>query len=147
MELFTDASSSIGFGGFFEGHWFQGRWSHELLARSPSIAFCEFYPLVLAVFCWAPQLANRKVRFRTDNEAVVAIINKQSSTCDKIMHLVRMFVYQCLKFNISIKAAHIPGIHNDIADSLSRFQVARFRSLAPHADVSMTAIPDLLRAC
>ena len=25
LELFTDASSSIGFGGFFEGHWFQGR--------------------------------------------------------------------------------------------------------------------------
>lgn len=147
LELFTDASASIGFGGFFDGHWFHGRWTPELLALSPSIAFCEFYPLVLAVFCWASHLANRRVRFRTDNEAVVAIINKQSSGCDRIMHLVRMFVCQCLRYNITFKAVHIPGVHNDIADSLSRFQVARFRSLAPQADLTMTAIPDLLRAC
>ena len=131
-------------GGFFGGQWFQGRWPRQLLDQPPSIAYCEFYPVVVAVDCWAPQLANRKVRFRCDNEAVVNIINKQSSNCDKIMHLVRLFVCQCLRYNITFKAVQIPGVHNDIAESLSRFQVNRFRALAPTADITMKPIADLL---
>ena len=30
---------------------------------------------------------------------------------------------------------HIFGVHNPIADAISRFQVARFRQLTPHADL------------
>ena len=141
FELFTDAAASIGFGGFFGGKWFQGRWPPALLDNPPSIAFLEFYPLVVAVHCWSNLLANRKVRFRTDNSAVVYIINNQSSRCDQIMQLVRNFVCHCLMHNIVFKAVHVPGVHNDIADSLSRFQVDRFRALAPGADSTMTPIP------
>ena len=147
LELFTDAAGGIGFGGFFDGHWFQGKWTPEFLELSPSIAFCELYPVVVAVYCWAPQLANRKVRFRTDNESVVHIINKQSSSCDKIMHLMRIFVCQCLRYNILFKAIHVPGTRNEIADSLSRFQMTRFRALAPLADMAMTPLPPLWHSC
>ena len=61
------------------------------------------------------------------------------------MHLVRMLIVcQCLRYNITFKAIHVPGERNDIADSLSRFQVNRFRTLAPQADIAMTPIPNLL---
>ena len=86
-----------------------------------SIAFLEFYPLVVAVCCWGQLLRNRKVRFHTDNTAVVHIINSQTSKCDRIMHLVRLFVCHCLTHNIVFKEVHVPGVHNVIADSLSRF--------------------------
>ena len=135
VELFTYAAASIGFGGYFNGKWFQARWAPEVLVLSPSIAFLEFYPL--PVYCWGHLLANRKVRFWTDNIAVVHIINKQSSRCDMIMHLVRLFVCRCLRYNLSFRAVHVPGVQNDIADSLSRFQVARFRAVAPRADCTM----------
>ena len=143
VELFTDAAASIGFGEYFNGKWFQARWAPELLVLSPSIAFFEFYPLVVAVYCWGHLLANRKVRFRMDNIAVVHIIKKQSSRCDMIMHLVRLFVCRCLRYNLSFRAVHVPGVQNYIADSLSRFQVARFRAVAPRADCTMSAIPNL----
>ena len=29
LQLFTDASGSIGFGGYLAGRWFQGRWLPE----------------------------------------------------------------------------------------------------------------------
>ena len=145
LELYIDAAASIGFGGFFSGSWFQGKWSPEQLDRLLSIAYCEFYPVVIAVHCWAPWLAICKVRFRTDNEAVVHIINKQSSHCYRIMQLVRLFVCHCLRYNITCRAIHVPGAHNDIADSLSRFQMTRFRSLVPQADVKMTPIPTLFQ--
>ena len=31
LELYTDAASSVGFGGFFNGKWFQGQWSPHIL--------------------------------------------------------------------------------------------------------------------
>ena len=142
LELFTDAAGSIGYGGYYNGHWFQGHWSPDILALSPSIAFMEFYPLVVAVNCWGPSLANRKINFRTDNSAVVHIINNQSSRCETIMKLVRCFVCKCLCYNISFKATHVAGVQNVIADSLSRFQMDRFRAVAPNADVVMTPFTD-----
>ena len=63
----------------------------------------------------------------------------------KIMLLVCLFVCQCLRYNITFKAVHKPSVHNDIADSLSCFQVNRFRALAPTADIAMTPITDLLQ--
>ena len=31
LELFTDAAGGIGFGVFFNGHWFQGKWYPKFL--------------------------------------------------------------------------------------------------------------------
>ena len=123
---FTDAAASVGYGAFFQGKWVQGRWPAGILEDPPSIAFLEFCPLLVAVLCWAPLLSNRRVKFRSDNSAVVHIINSQTSQCDRLMHLVRLFVLECLRFNIVFKVVHIPGVANDLADSLSRFQMGRF---------------------
>ena len=143
LSLFTDAAAAIGFGAYFAGRWTQGHWPGDIIQNPPSIAFLEFYPIVVAIHCWASLLSNSRVKFHTDNIAVVHIINKQSSHCPKIMHLLRLFVLQCLKFNIYFRAVHVPGKFNDIADALSRFQMARFRLAAPMADEAMTPLPSL----
>ena len=75
--------------------------------------------------------------------AVVHIINKQSSPCPRIMHLLRLLVLECLKHNVCFRAVHVPGALNDIADSLSRFQMSRFRCVAPQADQIATPLPPL----
>ena len=49
-----------------------------------------------------------------------------------------------LRYNIYFKARHIPGKQNEVADSLSRFQMDRFRALAPLADANPTPIPSAL---
>ena len=134
VELFTDAAASIGYGAYFQGKWVQGRWPPGVLENLPSIVFLEFFPLLVAVLCWGPLLANRRVKFCSNNLAVVHIVNRQSSLCERIMHLVRLFVLHCLRFNIIFKAVHVTGVSNDVADSLSRFQMDRFWEAAPHAD-------------
>ena len=127
----------------FGGRWTQGRWQDKLISNPPSIAFLEFFPVVVAVKCWGALLANHKVLFNCDNTAVVCIINKQTSGCPRIMHLLRMFVLECLKYNIVFKAVHVPGTHNVRADALSRFQMQRFRNASPHAEPKMTPLPIL----
>ena len=52
LELFTDAAVTIGYGGYFDGKWFQARWCQDILALAPSIAFLELFPLLVAVHCW-----------------------------------------------------------------------------------------------
>ena len=143
LDLFTDAAAGIGFGAYFKGKWIQGRWPQDILLHPPSIAFLELFPILMALLSWAPLMANRKITFHTDNLAVVHIVNKQSSPCRRIMHLLRLLVLQCLKHNVCFRAVHVPGVFNDIADSLSRFQMSRFRSLAPQADPFSTPLPPL----
>ena len=57
LELYTVASGSVGFGGYFRGQWFQGRWpSHMQLhrERGMSIEWQELFPIVVACAIWFP---------------------------------------------------------------------------------------------
>ena len=91
-------------------------------------------------------MSNQCVLFFTDNEALVHVINKQSCKDKPLMSFVRKLVSICLRHNIVFKAKHIPGIYNNLADSLSRLQVQTFRRLAPaHMDQCPTEIPRFLQ--
>ncbi|KAJ1157948.1 hypothetical protein NDU88_010645 [Pleurodeles waltl] len=79
------------------------------------------FPRVVALSVWGRFLANRNVIFNVDNQTVVHLVNSQKAKDEK--------------------ARHVPGINNDIADALSRFQWQRFRGLAQGADIQKTAIP------
>ena len=49
-------------------------------------------------------------------------------------------------YKITFRARHVPGIKNDLADSLSRLQIQRFRRLAPaHMQLPPVAIPTVLQ--
>ena len=72
---------------------------------------------------FAPQLANKKVVFITDNKALVGSINKQSSRNFHVMNLLRPMVLVLMKHNIIFSAEHIEGKSNVFCDKLSRFQI------------------------
>jgi hypothetical protein len=79
LQLYTDAAQSIGFGCFFQGHWAQGRWPKAVQASRKSIAWLELFPLFVAMELWGQCMANKRVKFWTDNQAVVAVVNRQTS--------------------------------------------------------------------
>ena len=140
LNLFTDASGSIGFGAIFGSEWCYGKWPDNWLHRN--IAILEFYPIVLSLCLWGYKMQNHSVLFFTDNESLVHVINKQSCRDKSLMFFVRKLVLVCLKHNILFKAKHIPGIKNKLADCLSRFQVSTFKQLAPaHMNLCPTDIP------
>ena len=98
-------------------------------------------PILLAMLIWSPQFCNKKILLRIDNQALVLIINKRTSKSKYVMKLIRPLVLLLMRKNIQVRALHIPGESNAIADSLSRFQVIRFRTLAPEADHTPSDIP------
>ena len=143
INFFTDASSTLGFGGFFQGDWFKGEWPAEAKQKH-SIAWLEFFPVVATVAIWGHSLKGKRIIIRSDNAAVVSIINKQSSKCPAIMKLVRFFVLQCLKYNLSFHSRHISGIANNVADALSRHQMGRFWAAAPGSAPVGKQVPPFL---
>lgn len=58
------------------------------------------------------------------------------------MQLVRPLVLLLMRNNIQVRAVHIEGKLNEIADSISRFQMVRFRQLVPNADLIPSDIPE-----
>jgi len=91
--------------------------------------------------CRLRTLSGKRLQFWCDNESVVAIINSGHSKAPRVMDLVRFLVLISMKHNFLVRARHVPGAKNGIADALSRFQVQRFRELAPNADQSPCTIP------
>ena len=57
------------------------------------------------------------------------------------MTLVRKLYLHAALSHFSVSFKHVFTYDNPIADALSRFQMSRFRKLAPHADPTPTQIP------
>ena len=89
----------------------------------------------MACVLWGHQWRNKRILFHCDNEATVEIISKGRSKVSSIMRLMRKLTYYSAMQNFVTHAIHIPGKQNNIADAISRFQMRKFRQLAPHADL------------
>ena len=77
----------------------------------------------MACALWFPHFSGKRIQFWCDNESVVAIINSGHSKVPRIMDLLRFLVLLSMKHNFFVRARHVPGVSNDIADALSRLQV------------------------
>ena len=139
LQLYTDASTTIGFGGVFVNRWFHGTWSDR--CRGINIAILELYPICLALHMWADLLSNKCITIHSDNMSVVYIINSFTSKEQTLMLLLRNIALISMRYNILIRAKHIPGVKNTISDLLSRDQVHRAKTQAPYLEDLATPIP------
>ena len=79
---------------------------------------------------------------RCDNAAVVATIGAGTSKDSEDMHLMHCLAFISAKFEFSIFATHISGIHNDLADALSRNNICYFLSNYTQAHHNACKIPN-----
>lgn len=142
VEVTSDAAGSIGFGAYWGTKWFNGKWA--LFQTDLSIAYKELFPIVVAARVWGAQWGQHRVLFRSDNLAVVSILNSRTSKDHLIMHLMRNLLMSAAYFGFTFHAQHVPGLQNKIADALSRFQWQTFHLLAPAADANPVEIPQSL---
>ena len=139
LQLYTDSSSTIGYGGAFGHQWFHGKWSDTY--KGANIALLELYPIVLAIKLWGGQLSNKCLQINSDNMAVVHIINNSTSKDPTIMSLLRLLILDCMYFNIMIRSSHLLGRINVLCDLLSRDQVTKARQQYPHLHPTPVPVP------
>ena len=139
LQLFTDASGTLGFGGYWNGAWFSQAWPPHLLSKP--IEWKELYAIVVACETWGSHWSGKRILFHCDNQAIVHVWDSGLSRSPDLMHLVRALFFVAARNNFNVMVRHISGVDNMLADALSRLQLARFRSLAPRADPAATPIP------
>lgn len=139
LMLFSDAAKYHGFGAVFGDAWIQSRWPTEWAERD--IDFKEFFAVYAAALTWGEQWAGRRVVMVTDNKAITQIWAKGSTPAPLLMAIMRRLFLFAAKNSFSISLKHIFGHFNSAADALSRFQMPRFREVAPTAQQLPTPIP------
>lgn len=143
LHIFTDACTSLGCGALLNNHWFSIPWPNQVFLVQ-NITLLELLPIVLAVDIWSSILSNKTVVIHTDNSAIQHCIENQSSKEKSVMALIRQLVLLTLQFTINLKAVHISGSSNVLADLLSRLQIQLFKEKFPAADQLPTPVPDLV---
>ena len=149
IDLYTDASTLYGCGGYHNQDWFIMEWNEEFINKyNPSINYLELYAVTIAVLLWINKYKNKKITLFCDNMSVVHMINNNSSKCRNCMILIRIIVLEGMLNNTKINAKHVTGETNIYADRLSRLNYKEFRNLARKNNKKFnnkcTPIPDIL---
>ena len=125
INMGADASK-IGYGATFGKYWIQekyeGDWRRMFDKSEIGITILELYPIYALMGVFGHKLKNSTVVFHSDNTGVVEVINKQTSTSEVAMRIVRPLVLLLIKHNVSLRSMHVPGIENIVPDTISRFQ-------------------------
>ena len=119
----TSDASNWGCGAFISsGQWFQLQWP-PVWARV-HITFKELVPVVTAVALWGHLWRGSTVLCRSDNAAVVSIVNSGRSDKDLAMHLMRTLSFYTAWYELVVVAEHVAGKDNEAADAISRDRVS-----------------------
>lgn len=142
INMCSDASLQ-GFGATFMRSWIQERyppsWSRH------HITILELYPVYVMLALFGRQITNSNVCFSSDNEAVVHMLNGQTSKHPFAMTIIRSLVLILVKYNIYLRAKHLPGIDNKLCDAISRFQTTPVMMESFNMEPIPTDLPDNLR--
>ena len=119
-DLQTDACTE-GVGAFHCGDWFYSNFyvDHPELAHF-HINYKEALCVVFAAMRWAPYWSNKTVHVFCDNTAAVAMLNKATTRSPLMMVFLRKLFWLSATYNFRLKAFHVPGRLNIMADHVSR---------------------------
>jgi hypothetical protein len=118
IEVFTDASL-FGWGAHVQQQTVSGVWTEAQSLLHINIL--EMEAVRLALLHFKQLLVNKVVLVATDNTTVVSYINRQGGThSDSLYLLVEDILVWAQSCAIHLKARHIPGRLNVLADLLSR---------------------------
>ena len=133
IQLFTDASNE-GWGAHLDQKSTKGLWSDR--KKRLHINVLELKAVSLALRDFKDQCQNQTVLVATDNSTVVAYINKQGGTHSAEMcALLWKIMTWCHHYHITLKARHIPGCLNVMADLLSRSNQVQSTEWSLHPQV------------
>lgn len=121
IVMTTDASNK-GYGGHVNGQMFQGTWSEK--EKNLHINCLEMEAVIKCLVHFLHLLENQCVLIRCDNSTVVQYINKQGGTRSVQTCYLAWKLWQiAIKHNVQLKAAHVAGHLNVLADNLSRVRI------------------------
>ena len=138
----ADASGSWGCGAYCSAppvRWFQIQWPPSW--SGTHIAAKELFPLVVSAAIWGSSWHGLRIKFFSDNQAVVQALSSRTTKDSNLAHLLRCLFFFEAHFHFEHSSQHISGIRNTAADALSRNRVSEFFSVYPQAQQTPSPIP------
>ena len=118
LQIFTDASKE-GWGAHLNEFTARGTWS--LPESKLHINYLELKAVFLALKEFQNLCANKIVLVATNNTTVMSYINKEGGTrSGTLCALLWRILTWCTRHQVTLKARHIPGRLNVVADKLSK---------------------------
>lgn len=124
LFLSTDACNT-GAGGYFTGLHFHTPFPDAILHRyGHDINILELLAVMVALKLWGALLYGQRITFQCHNINGVLAINSGRSRVPGMQLCLREIWFLTARHDIDIRAKHIPGLENSIADHLSRWHLS-----------------------
>ena len=118
LTIHTDASMT-GWGATDGKHTTNGLWTET--ERQYHINVLEILAIQFAILSFCEYKKLKHVKIMCDNTTAISYINNFGGIKSKLCNQVAVSTWEwCIKHDIWVSAAHIPGIKNTIADAQSR---------------------------
>ena len=137
LIFYTDSSGKT-CAGVWKNEWFFHDFSAENNEKLPFIHHKELFSLVAVARTWGHALSKKTILIYCDNSASVEAITTGRCSDVIMMKLIRELHYVCASFSFQVKALHIPGKLNVVADALSRSDL---RATAWSHQLSLDRVP------
>ena len=122
---FSTDSSLKGCGGICEYEYFHATYPNGLLSQNLPIHCLEMLAVLVAVRFWGIRYRGGKIQIFCDNEAVVKVINTNRTRDEFLATCLRNLWLEVSVYGFELRAIHLPGVENRVADWLSRWDVGQ----------------------
>ena len=120
--LSTDACLT-GCGALCDDYYFHSVFPENVLEQVSDINCLELLTVVVSIKLWGHKWRGLSIEIFCDNSTTVLAINSGASRNGLISTCIRELWLLCARFEIMLRAQHLPGIENRLADYLSRWHL------------------------
>ena len=133
---FSTDSCLTGCGGICGYEYFHASFPEVIKSQGLPIHKLEMLAVLVGIRLWGSHCQGQKIRIYCDNQAVVQVINS-SKTKDSFMGTcLRELWFEVSRFRFQLRAIHLPGEENRIADWLSRWDRGKTYQNSFHSFIS-----------
>ena len=132
--VFMSDSTMSGCGGLTDKEYFHTSFPEKILSQDLDINALEILAVTVSVRLWGAEYAGQKILIYCDNLQSVRAINTGETRNLFTASCVRHLWLETCTFGFQLKAVHLPGVENRLADSLSRWDLSPMYSSRFRAD-------------
>ncbi|XP_066288330.1 uncharacterized protein [Branchiostoma lanceolatum] len=126
--VFSSDACLSGCGGFSQGtgEYFHAAFPASLLEAQPCINSLELLAILVCARLWGGRWAGQRIVVMCDNEASVTVLNSGRSRSAFLQTCLRNLWLCAATGQFELRAVHIPGLENRLADHLSRWSTSQY---------------------
>jgi hypothetical protein len=107
-------------GGFCQQEYFSAAFPQFIISQNFNINILELLTIMVAIKVWGHNIKDRRVQIYCDNQASCIVLNSGRTKNPIMLSIIREIAYLSTMFNCQIRALHISGVNNRMADLMSR---------------------------